>query len=78
MTFNKRNHRLLMMNDAIKRIQDGAQVFASITIVEGEKPEVVKIAPTLLVQRMEDNPDKDSTETLLFEDFDGDLWLKTA
>jgi hypothetical protein len=78
MTFNPAHHRFLMMEEAIKLICDGAEVFTKITIVDGEKPEVVHIPSALLVRTMQKNPDKESTETLLFEDFDGDLWLKTA
>lgn len=78
MTFNPAHHRFLMMEEAIKLIRDGAEVFTSFTIVDGEKPEVVKIASAELVRKMEKNPDKESTETLFFQDFDGDLWLKPA
>ncbi len=78
MTFNPRDHRLLTGRDAANKILDGADVFAWVQLVDGDKPVVVQVSTPLIVSQLINDPDADDVETLLFEDFDGDLWLKTA
>ena len=78
MTFNPRDHHLLTMRDAAAKILDGAEVFAWVQVVDGEKPVVVHVSTSLLVSKLINDPDADDVETLLFEDFDGDLWIKGA
>jgi hypothetical protein len=78
MTFNPRDHRLLTGRDAANKILDGAEVFAWVQVVDGEKPVVVHVSTSLLVSKLINDPDADDVETLLFEDCDGDLWIKGA
>jgi hypothetical protein len=66
------------MRDAAAKILDGAEVFAWVQVVDGEKPVVVHVSTSLLVSKLINDPDADDVETLLFEDFDGDLWIKGA
>ena len=63
------------MKDAATKIFAGAEVFAWVQLVDGDKPVVVQVRTPLLVSQLINDPDADDIETLLFEDYDGDLWI---
>lgn len=75
MTFNPRDHRYLTMRDAANKLLLGAEVFACVQLVAGEAPVTVKVSTPLLVSKLINDPDANDVETLLYEDYDGDLWI---
>lgn len=74
MIYDPKFDTLLSLRDAANHIKDGARVFCELIICHGDKPVVLEIAPSLLLSKLESDPEQDA-DSQLFTDHEGDLWL---
>lgn len=65
MIYDPQYDTLLSLREAANHIKDGARVFCDLIICHGDKPVVLEIAPSLLLSKLESDPDQDADSQFL-------------